>query len=162
MCVIQLIIGDRSLHHTTTNAQCIVFRNLCLHGAGWDETVEQLRPLRDGEHKRTIKCSLVLTQQQSTDHTEDKLTTSTTAITTTNTTGTCTYNCPLLVVRRGETMLSSAPVLCSIQMPCSCELEAIATSTRHRVTAYSQNCMHKGQSACDNCLSVFLSCEWPT
>ena len=183
ICVIQLIIGGRSLHQNTNNTQCVIFPNLYLHGARWDEKAGQLCPLGDGEHKGTIKCSLMLTQRQRTDHTENNPTTTSTIISTpTNTAGTShplstattttsstsagagMYKCPLMVVKSGKnietTSVKFTPLLCSIPLPCTSDQEGFATATHHGADAEAasaitgyQDCAHKGQSACDYCRS---------
>ena len=160
--IVQLIIGDLSLHQ---NNDAIVFSDLSLHGARWEESTMQLCPLHDGQDKKTTQhCSLLLTLSRQTAHSSDSA-----SCPQPGTSAARMYNCPLLLLSSGaalEASVNSAPLLCSIQLPCSCEwVEPSATAilmTTHQTPCERDTTPTQPLVGCNWLPSVFLSCELPT
>lgn len=142
--VLQLLPGGLSHYHNVDASKSVVFPNIHLHGARWDEQALQLvPPLNSDDKKRNTKGSIVLTLNT---HSEERSTT------------VSTYNCPLLLVTSGdceEPTIRSAPVLCHIPLPCSSECTENLTP--------ETVCMPFETSVDPSVYPVgFLSCEWPT
>lgn len=142
--LLQLLLGGLSHHHNVDASKSVVFPNVHLHGARWDEQSMQLAsPHNSDDKKRSTKGSVILTL--STLSEERSATVS-------------TYNCPLLLVTSGgceEPTVRSAPVLCNIPLPCTSD----CTENLTPETA----CMPFKTSVDPSDYPVgFLSCEWPT
>ena len=158
--IVQLIIGDLSLHQ---NNDAIVFSDLSLHGARWEESTMQLCPLHNGQDKKTTQhCSLLLTLSRQTAHSSDSA-----PCPQAGTSAARMCNCPLLLLSSGaalEASVNSTPLLCSIQLPCSCEwVEPIATAMTTHQTLCERDTTTTQPLVGRNWLpSVFLSCKLPT
>ena len=139
-CVLQLLLGELSHHHDVDAVKSVVFPNVHLHGARWDQQAMQLRPLCDGDNdKRSTKGSIIVTLNTNSEE---------------RTTAVNTYNCPLLLVTSEEPTVRSAPVLCHIPLPC--------TSDCAETLTLETACMSKTSVDVSDYPAKFLSCEWPT
>lgn len=187
-----MLIDDTSPYHQNfDSSQCVVvFSDLRLHGACWDSERMRLYPLitranAEGiqqNRSRSTKCSLVLTRRLLTETTERSSTnTSTTGTVTESSTGSgnnnCTthYNCPVLLVTAGENLeatcmtVKSPPLLCSVPLPCRCDvIDNNLMTTLHSTRQQQQGDTHTPFQASvtdrgsREWPTVFLTCEWHT